>query len=82
MVGGIGSGAVDMELEQVRFLELGIPDALYSSVVYGNEIAIRYNNALRSVGCSVEEYRAAENEYRGLLVSILSDAVLLSSYVS
>lgn len=72
---------LDMEMEQVRFLEFALPDEVYESV-YRSEVGQEYHVMLNTVGCTANEYGKAERNYRTLLNAILSDRNFWSVYIN
>jgi hypothetical protein len=81
MTAELSNSNLEMELEQVRFLEFALPDEVYYSI-YGSEIVQEYHTLLNRVGCREEEYGKAERLYRTLLTSILSDKKFWSAYIN
>lgn len=70
-----------MELNEVHLLEYLLPNELYN-VVKSSDVAQQYYYALYQIGCTVDDYNIAENQYKSLLVSILVNNELLSKYIN
>lgn len=77
----LSNSNIQMELEQVRFLEYALPDEVFESV-YRSDIGQEYYIALHDSECSANRYSKAEQEYRTLLASILADRYFWSAYIN
>lgn len=81
MIEGSKNLSLAMQLEQVRFLEFVLPDEIYESV-YESDIGQEYHSLLKYKGCTAIEFGRAEQLYRTLLMSILTDGKLMSRFIN
>jgi hypothetical protein len=77
----LSSSNLEMELEQVRFLEFALPDEVFENI-YKSDIAQKYHRLLHNKGCKANEYGRAERIYRSLLISVLSDINFRTAFIN